>query len=82
VDDGIATGYGLDGRVPFPAGAGVFLFSTVPRPALGLTQHPIQWVPGVKRLGHEADYSSPPCAEVNNTVAIPPPSHISSRRGA
>jgi hypothetical protein len=41
---GIATGYGLDDRCSgfrFPAGAWE-LFSTASRPALGLTQPPIQ----------------------------------------
>jgi len=37
----------------------IFLFTTASRPALGLTQAPIQWVPGalslgVKRSGREA----------------------------
>jgi len=34
--------------VQFPAGAvmGFFLSATASRPALGPTQHPIQWVPG------------------------------------
>jgi hypothetical protein len=41
----------------------------VPRPALGLTQPPIQWVPtvvspGVKRPGHEAEHSPSSSAEV------------------
>jgi hypothetical protein len=40
------------------------------RPALGLTQTPIQWVlgalsPAVKRLEREADHSPPISAEVN-----------------
>jgi len=40
-------------------GLGIFLFTTPP----------IQWVPvalslGVKRLGHEADHSTPSCSEV------------------
>jgi hypothetical protein len=43
-------------EVFFPTGTGVFLFSTVPRPVLGPTQRPIQWVPvalypGVKAVG-------------------------------
>jgi hypothetical protein len=49
---------------------GIFLFATTFRPALGLTQLPIQWVlgvvlsPGVKWLGHEADHSFSPSANV------------------
>jgi hypothetical protein len=50
---------------------GVFLFTTVSRPALGPTQPPIQWVPGalslgVKRPEREADHSPPSSAEVKN----------------
>jgi len=42
-------------------GLGIFLFTTASRIALGLTQPPIQWVPGasslgVKCTGHEADH--------------------------
>jgi hypothetical protein len=44
-----------------------FLFSTSSRPALGSTQPPVQCVPGVKRLGREADHSPPASAEVKNT---------------
>jgi hypothetical protein len=63
---GIATGYGLDDR-----GVGVrvlvgsrILFSTSSGQALGPTQPPIQWVPGVlspaiKRPGREAHHSPP-----------------------
>jgi hypothetical protein len=58
---GIATGWTAGVRVS--AGAGIFLFSTVSRPALESTQPPIHWVPwalssGVKRLEREADPSS------------------------
>jgi hypothetical protein len=35
-------------------------------PALGLTQSPIHWVPGVKWLRCETDRSSPSSAEVKN----------------
>jgi hypothetical protein len=71
---GVALGYGLDdrgSRVRFPAELGIFLFTTVSRPALGLTQPPIQWVPGalslgVKRPGREAEHSPPSSAEVKN----------------
>jgi hypothetical protein len=60
---GIATGYGLDDqgvwvRVP------VFYFSMSSRLALGSTQPPIQWVPGVKRPLLEAGHSPPTSAEV------------------
>jgi hypothetical protein len=46
-----------------------FLFTTASRTALGPTQPPIQWVPGVpslglKRPGREADHSPPSSAEV------------------
>jgi hypothetical protein len=46
-----------------------FLFSASSRPILGLTQPPIQWVPGalspgVKRQEREADHSRPASAEV------------------
>jgi hypothetical protein len=47
-------------------GLGIFLFSTAPRPDLGSTQPPTQWVPGVKRPGHEADHSPTPSTEVKN----------------
>jgi hypothetical protein len=40
--------------VPFPAGAGNFLFSTASRPILGPTKPPIQWVPGSSFLGGKA----------------------------
>jgi hypothetical protein len=39
--------YGLDdqgSRVRFPAGMGIFLFTTASRTALGPTQPPIRWV--------------------------------------
>jgi hypothetical protein len=63
--------YGDDrgSRVRFPAGAGIFLFTTASRTALGPTQPPIQWVLAtlsleVKRPGREADHSPPSSAEV------------------
>jgi hypothetical protein len=45
-----------------PAGAGIFLFTTASRPALGPIQPPIKWVAralslGVKQPGREADHS-------------------------
>jgi hypothetical protein len=69
---GIALAYGLDdlgSRVRFLAGLGIFLFTTASRMALGLTQPPIQWVPGafsmgVNRPGREVDHSSLSSTEV------------------
>jgi hypothetical protein len=50
---------------------GIFLLTTASRPALGPTQHPMQWVPaalslGVKRPGREADHLPPSSAEVKS----------------
>jgi hypothetical protein len=50
----IVSGYGLDDwaiKVRSPAGARIFPLSSVSRPALGPTQPPVQWVPGVFSLG-------------------------------
>jgi hypothetical protein len=52
-------------------GLGIFLLTTASRPTLGLTQPPIQRVPGalsmgVKQPGREADHSLPSSAEVKN----------------
>jgi len=57
--------------VRFPAGAGSFLFATASRPALSLTQLPIQWVPvslspEVKRPVRETDRSPPSTVVVKN----------------
>jgi hypothetical protein len=40
------------------------LFSTSSRTALGFIHPTIQWVPGVKRQGREADHSPPTSIEV------------------
>jgi hypothetical protein len=50
---GIATSYGLDGRGSIPEKSKIFLFSTASKPALGPTQPPIQWLPGVSSPGRE-----------------------------
>jgi hypothetical protein len=47
----IALGYGLDDRGSIPGGGWEFLFTAASRTALGLTQPPIQWVPGALSLG-------------------------------
>jgi hypothetical protein len=64
---GIATGYGLDdkrGRISSPDGGKNFLFSTSSRPVLGSNQRPIQFFPGDKMAGREADQSPQTSAEV------------------
>jgi len=52
--------------VQFLARLGIFLFATASRWALGPTQPPIQWVPGVKRPGRKSDYSHTYGVEVKN----------------
>jgi hypothetical protein len=50
----IVSDYGLDDRairVRFPAGQRIFPVASVSRPALGPTQPPVQWVPGVLSPG-------------------------------
>jgi hypothetical protein len=71
-------GYGLDDRF-FESwqALGIFIFTIASRPALGLTQPPIQWVPGdlslgVKLLGRETDHSPPSSAEVKNAWSYTP----------
>jgi len=61
--------------VRFPAEAGIFLFATVSRPALGPTESPIQLIAGalsleIMRPEHEVDHSPPCTAEVK--IFIPP----------
>jgi hypothetical protein len=56
-------------------GLGIFLFTTASRMALGHTQPPIQWVPGVLSLGvklqgREAHHSPPISAEVKERVEL------------
>jgi hypothetical protein len=72
---GIATGYVAGrwmGRGSSADRGENFLFSASSWPALGPTQPPIRWVPGVispgvKRPGREADYWPPTSAEVKKT---------------
>ena len=62
---GIATHYGLEGPGSIRGGNEIFRPS---KPALGPTQPPVKWVPGLSRgkvrPGRAADYSSPSSAAV------------------
>ena len=63
---GIATGYGLDGPEIESQWGGDF--PKLSRPAVGPTQPPVQWVPGLSRVkerpGRDADHSAPSSAVV------------------
>jgi hypothetical protein len=65
----IAMSYGLNGWGSIRRPRKSFLFYIVSRSVLGLTQPPIQWVPGalplkLKRQIHEIDHSLSSSAEV------------------
>jgi hypothetical protein len=71
----IVSDYGLDDRaigVRSRQGQRIFPLSSVSRPALGLSEPPVQWIPGVlspgvkARPGRDADHSPPSSAEVVN----------------
>jgi hypothetical protein len=62
-------------RVRFPAGARDFLYSTVSRPALWLSQPTM-------RQGRKADHSPLSSAEVRNGGAMPSLLHMSSWHSA
>ena len=68
----IATRYGLDGPGIEPRWGRDFSHSS--RPALGPTQSPKQWVPGlsrgVKRPGRSVDHPLPSSAEVKGRVEL------------
>jgi hypothetical protein len=77
---GITTGYGLDDRmigVRFLAGGqGIFLFDTMSRADMRLTQPPIQWVLaalslGVKRQVRDPDHSPSLSTAVKDPCLIP-----------
>ena len=61
----VATDYGLDGPGSNPSGDEIFRSS---RPALGPTQPPVKWVPGLSRgkvrPGRGVDHSPPSSAAV------------------
>jgi hypothetical protein len=71
----IVSDHGLDDRaigVRSLAGQKIFPLTSVSRPALGSTQPPVQWVPGVlppgvkARPGHDSNHSPPSSAEIEN----------------
>jgi len=57
---GIATDYRLDGPRSYPGEDEIFRPSI---PALGPTQPPVKWVPGISR-GRAADHSPPSSAAI------------------
>ena len=63
--------YGLDGPVSNPGGDEIFHPS---RPALGHTQPPVQWIPGLSRRqrqpGRGADPPPPSSAEILERVEL------------
>ena len=71
---GIATRYGLDCLGSNPSGRRDF--PHLSRPALGPTQPPVQWVPGVYRKGggkrprRDVDHPSPSSTEVTERVEV------------
>jgi hypothetical protein len=78
---------GLLTGVRFRTGAGIFLISWASEPAPGLTQPPIQQIPGalypgVKRPGLEAVRLPPSNAEFKNGGTINPLPDMSLWRGA
>jgi len=58
---GIVTDYGLDGPGSNPSGNEIFHLS---RPALGRTQPPVKWVPGLSRGVKCGQGDSPPSSAV------------------
>jgi hypothetical protein len=48
----------------------IFLLATASGLALRPTKPNFQWVPGVKRLDREADYSPPSSADVKNAQSL------------
>jgi len=62
------------------------MFSTPKRPALGFTQPPVQWAPGlfsgVKRAGIDVDHFRPvQTLRMSGAIPILPPPRMSSCRG-
>jgi hypothetical protein len=81
IDSSVDVVTGGTAGVRFPTGGRIF--PTASRPALAVTQLPIQWVPGtvspgVKRPGRETDHSALSSAKVENGGAMLPRLHMSS----
>jgi hypothetical protein len=51
-------------------GKETFAFSKTPRPALGSTEPPVEWLPGIKRPGCEVDRLHRPGVNVKDRVEL------------
>jgi hypothetical protein len=74
---GVAMGYGLVGGDPFPTGSNYIILATVSVLDLGLTQPPIELVPGIlspwiKRPRRETDHILQYSAKERNGGVLPP----------
>jgi hypothetical protein len=86
-DISVGTATGWTAEFDFQQGKDLFLYTTKFRPALGPTQPPIQYLPGVVSAGikvpeDKANHSPPSSIEVKNCKAIPPLPHTPSCCGA
>jgi hypothetical protein len=62
----VVSDYRLYDRGSIPGKDRISPLASVSRPALRLTQHPIQWVMCVLLQGQSTDHSPPSSAEVKN----------------
>jgi hypothetical protein len=74
---GISTGIGLDGRGSIPGRSKSFLYFTVLRPTLRLTQLPMKWVSVALSTGYSGQGVNltahlHPVPGIKNSRAIPP----------
>jgi hypothetical protein len=68
------------GRSGFDSWQGqeVYIYYTVPRPGLALTQPPVQWVHRARVAGRESDHSLPSSAELWRCKSDPVYNYLST----